>query len=518
MWRASPEEQRAGAPARETVPLAGVPHVSTPPSPSHRDGVIDISEHTLTQQPTTSDRVSPPLYGPEIVARLDRLPVLKPHILWIALIAINLMIEYYDNGLFIYIAPALQSDADLTTGQIGTIGSAFFVGMLVGALIGGRLADRFGRRTVLVWATVVYSLASLMSAAMPEYSWLLVSRIITGIGVQAATSVLLVYIAEMFPSKSRGRFVAIATIAFTLTAPILGALSLYMLPNSAPGTWRYLFLFGTIGLLIAPAVRLLLPESVRWQVGQGDLDAADKQVADLEGRARHAGKPLPEPVVRIETGTQYTLRELVRNKKMLRLVAVVGFGWFGATLGLYMYQNWSVYVLIDSLQYSETDAYTLQFVWSLVYALTPLVTVLLIDRMERKTLILWSSAASALPILALGLATSNVVVAIAGGAAGILTGVVFSAYYAYIPETMPTEARGLGTGVIFSLGRLGGVLSGVLGAAIYSADEWGLDRSGLMISAAAVYIVSAITVFGFGPKTANKSLEEVSARELRPAD
>ena len=315
--------------------------MSTPPSPSHRDGVIDISEHTLTQQPTTSDRVSPPLYGPEIVARLDRLPVLKPHILWIALIAINLMIEYYDNGLFIYIAPALQSDADLTTGQIGTIGSAFFVGMLVGALIGGRLADRFGRRTVLVWATVVYSLASLMSAAMPEYSWLLVSRIITGIGVQAATSVLLVYIAEMFPSKSRGRFVAIATIAFTLTAPILGALSLYMLPNSAPGTWRYLFLFGTIGLLIAPAVRLLLPESVRWQVGQGDLDAADKQVADLEGRARHAvnrcrspsyaSKPAPIHPARTgakqenaPAGRRRRLRLVRRHARALHVSELVG--------------------------------------------------------------------------------------------------------------------------------------------------------------------------------------------------
>ncbi|MFQ6230895.1 MFS transporter [Nocardia sp. NPDC002869] len=476
--------------------------------------MIDISEHTVTQQPTVSDRVSPPLHGPEIVARLDRLPILKPHVVWIALIAINLMIEYYDNGLFIYIAPALQSDANLTTGQIGTIGSAFFVGMLLGALVGGRLADRFGRRTVLVCATVLYSLASLMSAALPEYEWLLASRIITGIGVQAATSVLLVYIAEMFPAKSRGRFVAVATIAFTITAPILGVLSLFMLPNSAPGTWRYLFLFGAIGLLIAPAIRFLLPESVRWQVGQGDLDAADKQVADLEAHALREGKALPEPVVRVESTTKYTLRELAANKKVLRLVAVVGFGWFGATLGLYMYQNWSVYVLIDSLRYSETDAYTLQFVWSLVYALTPLVTVLLIDRVERKTLILWSSLASAAPILALGLATSNIVVAIAGGAAGILTGVVFSVYYAYIPETMPTEARGLGTGVIFSIGRLGGVVSGVLGALIYSADEWGLDRAGLMIGAAAIYIVSALVVFGFGPRTANKSLEEVSEREL----
>lgn len=480
--------------------------------------MIDFSEHTVTQQPTLTDRVSPRPHGPDIVARLDRLPVLKPHIVWIALIAVNLMIEYYDNGLFIYIAPALQSDANLTTGQIGTIGSAFFVGMLIGALIGGRLADRFGRRTVLVWATVVYSLASLMSAALPEYSWMLLSRIITGIGVQAATSILLVYIAEMFPARSRGRFVAVATIAFTVTAPVLGALALFLLPNSAPGTWRYLFLFGAIGLIIAPAIRFLLPESVRWQVAQGDLDAADKQVADLEAHAVRAGKPLPEPIVRAEAGTNFTLRELLRNRNILRLVAIVGFGWFGATLGLYMYQNWSVYVLIDSLHYSESDAYSLQFVWSLVYAVTPLATALLIDRVERKTLILWSSLASALPILALGLATSNPVVAVAGGAAGILTGVVFSVYYAYIPETMPTEARGLGTGVIFSIGRFGGVVSGVLGAAIYSADEWGLDRSGLMIGAAAVYVVSALVVFGFGPKTANRSLEEVSANELRTTD
>lgn len=208
----------------------------------------------------------------DIPARLDRLPVMAPHIVWISILAINLALEYYDNALFAYTMPAIADSTGLSLGQLGTVSSAFFVGMVAGALAGGWLSDRFGRRQVLVWSTLLYSLGALATAFAPNFEAMILARFVTGVGVQAATSVLLVYVAEMFPSKTRGRFVSILTMGFVVVAPLVALLALVTIPGGGPDTWRHLFIIGSVGLLIAPLVRLVLPESVRWHISRGQFD------------------------------------------------------------------------------------------------------------------------------------------------------------------------------------------------------------------------------------------------------
>ncbi|MFI0469828.1 MFS transporter [Saccharopolyspora sp. 5N102] len=448
----------------------------------------------------------------DVPARLDRLPVMLPHIVWISLLTANLTLEYYDNALFAYVIPAIIEDTAFDLGQIGLIGSAFFGGMIVGALVGGRLSDRFGRRWVLVWSTALYSVGALMTALAPNFELMLVARVITGIGVQAATSALLVYIAEMFPTKSRGRFVSIVTLAFVIIAPVVALLAFAVIPNAGPDAWRHLFMWGSVGLLIAPLVRLLMPESVRWYVIRGNIGKATEIVERLEARALRRG-PLSEPQP-VPTGPkELTLRRLLANKGVLRTTAVLSAGYFGSTLGLYLFQNWALYALVDGLEYPEVEAYEIQLIWNVVYVITPVIGLLLMDRVERKTLVFAASLVTAIPLGVLGVSTNSSAVVVSGGLAGIVTGLVVTVYYAYIPEVMPTNARGLGSGIIMSMGKFGGAASGVLGAAVYGG--WGV--AGLMITAAVSYIVFSIIVLVFGPRTTGRSLEGVVAEELRPA-
>lgn len=88
--------------------------------------------------------------------------------------------------------------------------------------------------------------------------------------------------------------------------------------------------------------------------------------------------------------------------------------------------------------------------------------------------------------------------------------VLVSAFYTYIPESIPTEARGFGSGIIISVGRAGGVLSGVLGAAVYS----GGGRLSLTVVAAVAYVVFSLLLLFFGPRTTGRSLESVAAEEV----
>ncbi|WP_158636029.1 MFS transporter [Tsukamurella sputi] len=443
------------------------------------------------------------------------------------LIAFNMMIEYYDNGLNIPLATELPRDPQtgVAPEAVGNVLSIFYAGMIVGAIVGGRLADRYGRRPVLIWGTVLYSCMSLMTAALPYYEYLLVSRFVTGIGVQAVTSVLVTYMAELFPAAKRGRFVAVSTFSFTVTSPILAALSVFILPDNEPGAWRILALIGAVGLVIVPAVRMLMPESPRWLIANGRTDEAERIVERLEVEAVAGGKPLgPVEVADDMPEADLTVRGLLSDRGLLKIVAVVGFGWFGATLGLYLHHNFIVTVLYGMHLAEGADkaaalhsSYVSYLVWSSVYVVTPVLTYILISRFERKIVILLGSLTGAVAILATafgGISLYNV-----GAAVGfILSGVVFSAYYAYIPEVVPTRARGLGSGIIFGIGRTGAMVTGILYTALYYPSPkgvFGWGREGAFTVAAATYIVSALVVVAFGPKTSNRSLEEVEAEQVR---
>ncbi|SPS00702.1 MFS transporter [Cupriavidus taiwanensis] len=442
-----------------------------------------------------------------ILARLDRLPVMASHYVWAALLAANLMLEYYDNAIFAYASPTIKAHTNLSTEQLGLISSAFFIGMIIGALAGGRLSDRWGRRSVLVWTTVLYSLGALATAFAPTYETILASRVVTGIGVQAATSVLLVYIAEMFPGNARGRFVSIVTIGFVVSGVGAAALAMFYLPHSSTGAWRNLFLAGSVGLLIAPLVRVILPESVRWCVSCGRFDRAERIVSELEARALRRG-PLDEPGIAAtqQNGAAATLRDLINDKAVLRTIAVLTLGYFGATLAYYLFGQWGVYSLVYSLKYSEEHAYHILFLWNLIYGVTPFVAMLFLDRYERKSTILFVSVLSALPLVVLGISATSWVVIGAGGLASVITGLVVNAYYTYIPEAIPTQLRALGSGIVISGGRFGGAAAGVLGAALFSAS----GMAGVMLVAAACYIVFSIPVGLFGPRTTKRSLEAVT--------
>lgn len=445
-----------------------------------------------------------------LLARLDRLPVMSIHYVWALLLAVNIMLEYYDNAIFAYASPTIKIYVDLSTAQIGIISSAFFVGMIVGGLAGGSLSDRYGRRSVLVWTTVLYSLGALATAFAPSYETILASRVITGIGCQAAMSVLLVYIAEMFPAKSRGRFLSVATFGFVVSAMGAAALAMLYLPQGGANAWRHLFLVGSVGLLIAPLIRFTLPESVRWCVSMGHLDRAEKTISNLEQRALRRGPLGPLRALVIHENTKGpTLRDLLNNSSVMRTIAIVGICYFGATLAYYLFANWGVYALVHGLQYPLEEAYRVQFLWNTIYCITPLLTYLFLDRVERKTTIFIASVCSAVPLIVLGVSTSSWVVTSAGGIAAIVTGIVVNAYYTYIPETIPTLFRALGSGIVLSCGRIGGAAAGVVGAALFSSG----GMQGVMIAAAVCYIIFAIPVVLFGPRTTNRSLESVSFEE-----
>lgn len=465
----------------------------------------------MVETSTAKGAASRPLLGAQLSARLDRLPTLTSHKVWITLLTANLAFDAYANNLYPAIVPFIKKDLALTTGEIGWMISAFFIGMCIGGLVGGRLLDKFGRRRILILATAVFSIGAIATGFSGTFESMFAARVCTGIGVQTATAAVMVYIAEMFPSKSRGRFVSISTISWTLTGPVISLFALYVIPHGDPGAWRMMFMASGISLLLIPLIWFLMPESVRWLSVHGQFEGAEKVVEGLEMRALRHG-PLAEPDIASAAVVvqEMTLRQVLRNKRILGAVAIIGLGLFGANLGLTLSGNFRTLIFSEVLNVDSTTIYTLGLIGSLIYISSPFLAMLVVDRMERKTLILCGSVLGTVPLIAWGIVTNAWAFMLTGTLAGILVGIVFTTFYAYIPEATPTEARGLGTGFIFTAGRVGAVLSGVVGAMIYS----NLGRFGLAVTASVAFIAASSLLFLWGPRTTGRSLEGVIADEI----
>ncbi|MFD9663582.1 MFS transporter [Rhodococcus sp. NPDC059968] len=435
-------------------------------------------------------------------ARLDRLPTTPTHIFWILILGMGYLIETFDNTVFSYLAPSIRSEWNLSIESVGLVSSAVFVGMMIGAIGGGRLSDRVGRKPVLIWGSVFYSATSLMSALAPNFEILLLSRILTGIGVQAATGVIMVYVSEMFPRLSRGRFFAVMTSFGFIASPIASFTALAIAPTGV-GAWRWVFALGTVGVFIAVAVAVGLPETVRWLALKGREAQAATVVERLEAKALRRGELAPiqpeSPVVK-----QGSFRELFKPQYLQR-VTVLGLTFAGLIFCLYGFVSWMPTVLVGRGM-TKTEALSMASIITLGSITAGPIIFLVADRIERKTALLVEGLIGGAALVTFGFATDHSVMIIAGFVAQFALSANSTTFYTYIPEVFPTEVRGVGAGTVNGFARIAGIASGILVAAMYA--HMGATLLYLILGIGLVLV--GLGAFRFGPRTTRRSLETIS--------
>jgi putative MFS transporter len=448
--------------------------------------------------------VNPGITTADASARMDRLPPTRSHILWVVLLGVAMLIETFDNGVFTYLAPSIRADWGMSLGQVGVISSAVFVGMLIGAVVGGRLSDRFGRRPVLIWSSVAYAAMSLLSAVAPNFEILAVSRVLTGLGVQAATGVVLVYAGEMFPRLFRGRAYTVLTFIGFAGAPVTALTALAIAPTGV-SAWRWVFVLGGVGLLVAVAAALWLPETVRWLQMRGRTDEAARIVNRLEQSAVRRGHTLPDVQPTAPMATQGSFRELFHRDNLKRLI-ITSLAFFAYVYANYGFLSWVPTILTDRGM-SQPDALRFALVLTFSVVLAPLAMFPFTDRIERKTTIMLGSVLACAGLVAFAFADGTGTSIVAGFVAMFGFSVMGVAFYTYVPEVFPTNIRGAGFGVVSGFARIAGIAAGLTVAAIYQ----GLGFEVLYSMLAAIILGGGLIVLIFGPKTTNRSLEAISS-------
>ena len=233
--------------------------------------------------------------------RLDRLPFTREHGRLVAVSGVGWALDAMDVGLISFVMAALAVQWGLDGTTLSWVAAIGFVGMAIGAALGGLMADRIGRRQVFAVTLLVYGLATGAAALSWSVAAVLVFRFVIGLGLGAELPVAATLVSEFAPARIRGRVVVVLEAFWAIGWLLAALIGYFVIPLSDDG-WRWALALGAVPALYAAAVRFGLPESVRFLERRGRVGEAEAAVRRFEDSAgvRPPATPLPageaEPV------------------------------------------------------------------------------------------------------------------------------------------------------------------------------------------------------------------------------
>src|SRR5690554_3953766 len=219
--------------------------------------------------------------------RLDSLPFTREHRKVLVGSGIGWALDAMDVGLISFVLAQLAVQWNATSLELSLIASSGFVGMAIGAALGGLIADRLGRRNVFAVTLLVYGLATGASALAGTVAVLIALRFVVGLGLGAELPVASTLVSEFSPPRIRGRIIVILESFWAVGWTAAAVIGYLIVPLSADG-WRWALLIGAAPAVYSAVVRLGLPESVRFLESRGRFAEAESTVRRFEAAAGQA--------------------------------------------------------------------------------------------------------------------------------------------------------------------------------------------------------------------------------------
>jgi putative MFS transporter len=433
-------------------------------------------------------------------ARLDRLPFTREHGRLVVGSGLGWALDAMDVGLISFVMAALvaQEQWGITPGELSWIGSIGFVGMAMGATLGGLLADRFGRRQVFALTLLIFGVATGAAALSWSVGALVVFRFLIGLGLGAELPVASTLVSEYAPARLRGRMVVLLEAFWAVGWTLAALIGFFVVPRSDSG-WRWALAIGALPALYAVVVRRGLPESVRFLESRGRVAEAEDAVRRFERAAgvKAVESPVPEPTPSPGPGALWAAGNRRRTAALWVVWFSINFSYYGA------------FIWLPTLLFTSGFTLVKSFGFTLVITLAQLpgyaVAAFLIEKWGRRP---------TLAVFLLGSAAGAAMFAAADGDTAVLvTGMVLSffnlgawgALYAVTPEVYPTVLRATGAGAAAGFGRLASIAAPLCVPPLLEAGG-----SGLVFGVfSAFFVVAALATWGL-PERRGQSLDDVA--------
>jgi putative MFS transporter len=378
------------------------------------------------------------------------------------------LFDAMDVGMLSYIIAALQKDWNLTVEQMGWIGSVNSIGMAVGALLFGLLADRIGRKNVFILTLLLFSVGSGLSALTTTLTVFLMLRFLIGMGLGGELPVASTLVSESVPAKERGKIVVLLE-SFWAGGWLLAALiSYFVIPKYG---WQMALILAAIPALYALYLRWNLPDSPRF-------------------------------VSVKKEGTVFTNIAKVWSSDYRKETMMLWVLWFCVVFSYY-----GMFLWLPSVMVMKGFSLIKSFEYVLIMTLAQLPgyfsAAWLIERAGRKFVLVTYLIGTAVSAYFFGNAESLAFLMISGILLSFFNLGAWGALYAYTPEQYPTSIRGTGAGMAASFGRIGGILGPLLVG--YLVAQKTAMTTIFAIFCVAIFI-GAFVVFALGKETKQQEL------------
>jgi MFS transporter, AAHS family, 4-hydroxybenzoate transporter len=416
----------------------------------------------------------------DVAEFIDSQPVGRFQIRLLATCAAVLFLDGFDTQAIGFVAPALAREWGVTKVALGPVFSAGLFGLMIGALLFGPLADRVGRKKIIIVSTVAFGLGALVTALVQDVSSLIVIRFLTGLGLGGAMPNAIALTSEFNPRRRRATMVMIMFCGFSVGAALGGLLAAALIPQFG---WRSVFVVGGVApLLLAPILAVKLPESVRFLALTRGFDGRVAQMLLLVNPGA-VFAPATRFVVDEPKLSGIPVKHLFTSGRIVpTLLLWVVF--FMSLLDLYFLSNWLPTVLND-LGASLSQAALIGSMLQIGGVVGTVALGSVIDRFSFRALALVYFVA-VFAVGAIGqLGHSAVLVTVAIFAAGfcIVGGQI--AANALAAGFYPTSVRATGVGWALGIGRVGAIVGPLIGGALLDM-KWSAGEVFLMAAAAAL--------------------------------
>ena len=420
-------------------------------------------------------------------------PLTRAHLQCCLVLFFVFAIEAWEMMIIVYTAPLIAAEFALDALAVGHLISAMFIGMLLGALGWGRLAERFGRKRAIVWSLGAYGLISMASAFAPDYSTLYALRLLSGIAAVGMMVVTFAHFQELLPVSQRGALTVYLAAGWPIGMLLALGATVWLLPYG----WRALIVLSSLGGLWAIAVARWVPESPYWLASVGRQAEARRAICTLSDGAVHVSDECTLTVDRSVSGRQ---RELF-SRAWLKISALQITVNFTFSWGYWGLQTW-LPTLLQQRGLSLPQSYGFIALSALCMIPGYMAASYLTGRFGRKKVVVGFISASVLAGYGFANAHTLEMLYLSNFALAFFSLGAWGVWGAWIGELYPTPLRTVGYGWAIFAQRIANVLApSLIGALIAYGSSFNLTTT--IIN---VFLLVTVIVVVFIPETEGKAL------------